>query len=50
MWASTLGGVILTTSITNEAVDELKLVTSQQATAVVKATDVMIGVKDRHGA
>jgi molybdopterin-binding protein len=40
------GGAILTASITNEAVDELKLAKGQRATAVVKATDVMIGVED----
>jgi molybdopterin-binding protein len=40
------GSGILTASITNEAVDELKLETSKRATAVVKATDVMLGVQD----
>jgi molybdopterin-binding protein len=40
------GGAILTASITNEAVDELKLETGKRATVVVKATDVMIGVED----
>ncbi len=39
-----IGGAIVTASITNEAVDELKLVEGQQAYAVVKASDVMIGV------
>jgi molybdopterin-binding protein len=38
------GGVIVTASITNEAVDELKLVKGKAATAVVKASDVMVGV------
>ena len=38
------GGVIVTASITNEAVDELGLKVGGQATAVIKASDVMIGV------
>ncbi len=37
------GGVILTSSITNEAVDELALKPGDDAWAVVKASDVMIG-------
>jgi molybdopterin-binding protein len=36
-------GVILTASITNEAVDDLGLKAGDTATAVVKASDVMIG-------
>jgi molybdopterin-binding protein len=39
-----IGGTIVTASITNEAVDELKLVAGQSAYAVIKAPDVMIGV------
>jgi molybdopterin-binding protein len=39
-----VGGAIVTASITNAAVDELKLVVGQQAYAVVKASDVMIAV------
>ncbi|MGL4288564.1 MAG: TOBE domain-containing protein [Phreatobacter sp.] len=39
-----VGGTIVTSSITNEAVDELKLVVGQDAYAVVKASDVMIAV------
>ncbi|GLK69862.1 TOBE domain-containing protein [Hansschlegelia plantiphila] len=39
-----VGGTIVTSSITNAAVDELKLVVGQEAYAVVKASDVMIGV------
>ncbi len=35
-------GVTVTASITNEAVDELGLAAGQQATAVIKASDVMI--------
>lgn len=38
------GGTIITPSITNEAVDELKLKAGQPAVAVVKASDVMIGI------
>jgi molybdopterin-binding protein len=38
------GGVIVTASITNEAVDELKLAKGKAATAVIKASDVMVGV------
>ena len=37
------GGVIITSSITNEAVDELKLKAGDKAVAIVKASDVMIG-------
>jgi molybdopterin-binding protein len=37
------GGVVLTSSITNEAVDELALKVGDEAWAVVKASDVMIG-------
>ena len=39
-----VGGAVVTASITNEAVDELKLQKGQQAYAVVKASDVMIGI------
>jgi molybdopterin-binding protein len=39
-----IGGAIVTASITNEAVDELKLSRGGQAYAVVKASDVMIGI------
>ncbi len=37
------GGVIVTASITNEAIDELALAVGDEATAVIKASDVMVG-------
>jgi molybdopterin-binding protein len=37
-------GQIITASITNEAVDELALKVGRTATAVIKASDVMIAV------
>ena len=36
-------GVIVTASITNEAVDDLALKPGDQAVAVIKASDVMVG-------
>jgi molybdopterin-binding protein len=39
-----VGGSIVTASITNEAVDELKLTKGQACYAVVKASDVMVAV------
>jgi molybdopterin-binding protein len=36
-------GVVITSSITNEAVDELGLKAGDDAVAVIKASDVMIG-------
>ncbi|WP_027051164.1 TOBE domain-containing protein [Mesorhizobium erdmanii] len=38
------GGAIVTASITNEAIADLKLEKGQQAYAVVKAPDVMVGI------
>jgi molybdopterin-binding protein len=35
-------GVMITSSITNEAVDELGLKQGDEATAVIKASDVMV--------
>ena len=37
------GGATITASITNEAVDELKLKPGESAYAVIKASDVMVG-------
>ncbi len=39
-----VGGTILTASITNESVDALGLKAGQSAYAVIKASDVMVGV------
>jgi len=36
-------GSFVTASITNEAVDELKLKAGDKVTAIVKASDVMVG-------
>jgi molybdopterin-binding protein len=35
-------GVVITASITNEAVDDLGLATGDEAFAVIKASDVMV--------
>jgi molybdopterin-binding protein len=37
-------GRVITASITNEAIEELKLKTGDAATAVIKASDVMIAI------
>jgi molybdopterin-binding protein len=39
-----VGGAIVTASITNEAAEELRLAAGQTAYAVIKASDVMVGV------
>ena len=38
------GGTVITSSITNEAVDQLKLAKDQKAYAVIKASDVMVAI------
>ena len=38
------GGQVVTAAITNEAVDELRLTNGRSAYAVIKASDVMVGV------
>ena len=37
------GGAVITSSITNEAVDALNLNVGEEAYAVIKASDVMVG-------
>ncbi len=41
-----IGGLIVTASITNEAVDDLKLAKGKAAIAVIKASDVLVAVAD----
>jgi molybdopterin-binding protein len=38
-------GLVFTTSITNEAVEELGLTVGRRATAVVRASDAMVGTE-----
>jgi molybdopterin-binding protein len=39
-----IGGATVTASVTNQAVDELKLESGKAAYAVIKASDVMIAI------
>jgi molybdopterin-binding protein len=39
-----IGGQVVTAAITNESADELKLAAGQTAYAVIKASDVMVGI------
>jgi molybdopterin-binding protein len=39
-------GIVVTAAVTNAAVDALKLEIGKPATAVVKASDVMIGIDE----
>lgn len=39
-----IGGAVITASITNEAVDDLGLQQGMAASAVIKASDVMVAV------
>ena len=41
-----IGDAIVTSSITNEAVDDLGLTIGQAAYAVIKASDVLVGIDD----
>lgn len=41
-----VSGTVVTASITNEAVDDLSLKVGQTATAVIKASDVMVAIDD----
>ena len=38
-----IGGMTITSSITNEAVDDLGLKAGDDVTAIIKASDVMVG-------
>jgi molybdopterin-binding protein len=38
-----IGGTVITASITNEAVDDLALKVGDDAVAIVKASDVIVG-------
>lgn len=39
-------GVVITSSITNASIEELGLVVGAKASAVIKASSVMVGVED----
>jgi len=39
-----IGGQVITSAITNEAVEQLNLAKGQQAYAVIKASDVMVAI------
>ncbi len=39
-----IGGQVITASITNESVDEMKLEAGKTAYAIIKSTSVMVGV------
>jgi molybdopterin-binding protein len=39
-----IGGQVVTAAITNEAAEELNLASGQTAYAVIKASDVMVGI------
>ena len=41
-----VGGTVVTASITNQAVDELGLKVGQTGYAIIKASDVMVGIDD----
>ena len=39
-----IGGQVITSAITNEAVEQLKLAKGQDAYAVIKASDLMVAI------
>jgi molybdopterin-binding protein len=39
-----VGGTVITASITKTSADELQLAVGREATAIIKASDVMVGV------
>lgn len=39
-----VGGTVLTASITRTSAEELQLAVGKEATAIIKASDVMVGV------
>jgi molybdopterin-binding protein len=39
-----IGGNVITAAITNESAEELKLAVGQPAYAIIKSSDVMVGV------
>ena len=38
------GGLVITSSVTNEAIDDLGLAVGDDAVAIVKASDVIVGI------
>jgi molybdopterin-binding protein len=38
-----IGGIVVTSSITNASVEDLKLSAGKEAYAIIKASDVMVG-------
>ncbi len=41
-----VGGNVITSSITNEAADELQLANGKNAIAVIKASDVLVAIEE----
>ncbi len=40
-----IGGIVITSAITNEAVDDLKFKAGDEAYAIIKASDIMVGIE-----